>query len=101
MIKEQRKDTESCKRKTPAYIQTHKNHFRPLSPNPKSQDIWSNIIQTLRESKCQPRMLYPAKTFHDKNKLSSSCPPSLHCRRYLGNISHKRGRKPDTNTRGQ
>jgi hypothetical protein len=41
---------------------------------------WADDIQTLREHKCQPRLLYPAKLsitihgetkiFHDKNKFA-------------------------------
>jgi hypothetical protein len=40
---------------------------------------WVDVIQTLREHKCQPRLLYPAKlsitidgetkVFHDKNQI--------------------------------
>jgi hypothetical protein len=41
---------------------------------------WTDVIQTLREHKCQPRLLYAAKlsitidgeskVFHDKNKFT-------------------------------
>jgi hypothetical protein len=41
---------------------------------------WADVIQTLREHKCQPRLLYPAKfsitidgetkVFHDKTKFT-------------------------------
>ena len=41
---------------------------------------WTDVIQTLREHKCQPRLLYPAKlsitidgetkVFHDKTKFT-------------------------------
>jgi hypothetical protein len=41
---------------------------------------WADVIQTLREHKCQPRLLYPAKLsitiagenkiFHDKTKFT-------------------------------
>jgi hypothetical protein len=44
----------------------------------KSKRSWTDVIQTLREHKCQPRLLYPAKlsitidgetkVFHDKKK---------------------------------
>jgi hypothetical protein len=27
----------------------------------KARKSWSDVIQTLRECKCQPRLLYPAK----------------------------------------
>jgi hypothetical protein len=45
--------------------------------SPKRQKVLTNVIQTLREHKCQPRKLYPGKLsinidvetkiFHDKN----------------------------------
>jgi hypothetical protein len=46
----------------------------------KARRSWTDVIQTLREHKCQPRLLYPAKLsinidgetklFHDKNKFT-------------------------------
>jgi hypothetical protein len=46
----------------------------------KSRRSWTDVIQTLREHKCQPRLLYPAKrsitidgetkVFHDKTKFT-------------------------------
>jgi hypothetical protein len=46
----------------------------------KARRTWTDVIQTLREHKCQPRLLYPAKlsisidgetkVFHDKTKLT-------------------------------
>jgi hypothetical protein len=54
----------------------------------KARRSWTDVIQTLREHKCQPRLLYPAKlsitidretkAFHDKTKLThylSMIPP--------------------------
>jgi hypothetical protein len=45
----------------------------------KARRSWTDVIQTLREHKCQPRLLYPAKVsntidgemkvFHDKNQI--------------------------------
>ena len=45
----------------------------------KARRSWADVIQTLREHKCQPRLLYPAKLsitidgetkiFHDKSNL--------------------------------
>ena len=45
----------------------------------KARRSWTDVIQTLREHKCQPRLLYPAKLsitidgenkiFHDKTKF--------------------------------
>jgi hypothetical protein len=46
----------------------------------KDRQSWTNVIQTLREHKCQPRLLYPIKLsitidgetkgFHDKTKFT-------------------------------
>jgi hypothetical protein len=46
----------------------------------KARRSWANVIQTLREYKCQSRLLYPAKlsitidgvtkVFHDKTKFT-------------------------------
>jgi hypothetical protein len=46
----------------------------------KARRSWANTIQTLREHKCQPRLLYPTKlsvtideetkVFHDKTKFT-------------------------------
>jgi hypothetical protein len=34
-------------------------HFSPETM--KARRSWADIIQTLREHKCQPRLIYPAK----------------------------------------
>jgi hypothetical protein len=46
----------------------------------KARRAWTHVIQTLREHKCLPRLLYPAKlsitidgetkVFHDKTKFT-------------------------------
>jgi hypothetical protein len=46
----------------------------------KARRSWGNVIQTLKEHKCQPSLLYPAKLsitihgetkiFHDKTKFT-------------------------------
>jgi hypothetical protein len=46
----------------------------------KSRRSWADVTQTLKEHKCQPRLLYPAKLsitidrenkkFHDKTKFT-------------------------------
>jgi hypothetical protein len=46
----------------------------------KARRSWADVLQTLREHKCQPRLLYPAKLsitiyrenkiFHDKTKFT-------------------------------
>jgi hypothetical protein len=66
----------------------------------KARRSWSDIIQTLREHKCQPRLLYPAKLsitidgktkiFHDKDKFSQylSTNPAPQ-RKIKGKLQHK------------
>jgi hypothetical protein len=51
-----------------------------FSPETMKARSWTDVIQTLREHKCQPRLLYPAKlsitidgetkVFHDKTKFT-------------------------------
>jgi hypothetical protein len=55
----------------------------------KARRSWTDVIQILREHKCQPRLLYPAKlsitidgetkVFHDKTKFTNylSTDPAL------------------------
>jgi hypothetical protein len=48
--------------------------------SPETMKAWTDVIETLRELKCQPRLLYPAKlsitidgetkVFHDKTKFT-------------------------------
>jgi hypothetical protein len=50
----------------------------------KARRSWADVIHTLREHKCQPRLLYPAKlsittygenkVFHDKTKFAQIQP---------------------------
>ena len=66
----------------------------------KARRFWTDVIQTLREHKCQPRLLYPAilsitidgetKVFHDKTKLIQylSMIPALQ-RKIKGKVQHK------------
>jgi hypothetical protein len=66
----------------------------------KARRSWTDVIQTLREQKCQPRLLYPAKLsisidgetkiFHDKNKFTQylSMNPVLQ-RIIKGRVQHK------------
>jgi hypothetical protein len=68
----------------------------------KARRSWADIIQTLREHKSQPRLLYPAKLsmtldgetkiFHDKNKFTQylSTNPALQ-RIMNGKPQHKEG----------
>jgi hypothetical protein len=55
-----------------------------LSDTMKARRSWTDLIQTLREHKCKPRLLYPAKPsitidgktkiFHDKTKFTQYLP---------------------------
>ena len=79
---EQRKNIKNCKGKKDQVI--YKG--RPIRITPdfstetmKARRAWSEVMQTLREHKCQPRLLYPAKLsinidgetkiFQDKTKF--------------------------------
>jgi hypothetical protein len=68
----------------------------------KARRSWTDVIQTLREHKCQHRILYPAKlsitingktkVFHDKAKFTQyvSMNPALQ-RIIKGKLQHKEG----------
>jgi hypothetical protein len=68
----------------------------------KARRSWANVIQTLREHKCQPRLLCPAKlsitihgkkkVFHDKTKFTQylSINPALQII-IKGKLQHKEG----------
>jgi hypothetical protein len=68
----------------------------------KARRYWKDVIQTLRENKCQPRLLYPAKlsitmhgetkVFHDKTKFTQylSMNPALQ-RIIKGKLQNKEG----------
>jgi hypothetical protein len=68
----------------------------------KDRKYWTDIIQTLREHKCQPRLLYPAKpsiiidgetnVFYDSTKFTQylSRNPALQ-RKIKGKHQHKEG----------
>jgi hypothetical protein len=68
----------------------------------KARKSWTDVIQTLREQKCQPRLLYPTKLpitidgetkiFHDKTKFTQylSTNPALH-KIIMGKRQHKDG----------
>jgi len=60
---------------------------------------WADVIQTLREHKCQPRLLYPAKLsinidgeikiFHDKPNLHIF--PQIQSYKRDGKLQYKKG----------
>jgi hypothetical protein len=66
----------------------------------KARRSWADLIQTLREHKCQPRLLYPAKlsitidreskVFHTKFKHCLSINPAQQ-RIINGKHQHKEG----------
>jgi hypothetical protein len=74
-----------------------------LSPKTmKTRRSWADLTQTLREHKCQPRILYPAKLsinkyeetkiFHDKNKFIQYLSTDLAIQRIIvGKHQHKEG----------
>jgi hypothetical protein len=64
---------------------------------------WADVIQTLREHKCQPRLLYPAKLsitidgenkiFHDKTKFTQYLSTHSTLQRIIdGKHQHKEGK---------
>jgi hypothetical protein len=69
----------------------------------KTRRSWTDFIQTLREHKCQPRLLFPAKlsltidgetkVCHDKTKFTQylSTNPALQ-RKIKGKHQHKDGK---------
>jgi hypothetical protein len=68
----------------------------------KARRSWTDVILTLREHKCQPRLLYPAKlsitidgetkVFHDKAKFTQYLSPNPVLSRILkGKHQHKYG----------
>jgi hypothetical protein len=68
----------------------------------KARRSWTDVIQTLKEDKCQPRLLYPAKLsitidgetkiFHDKPKFTQYISMNLALQRIIkGKHQHKEG----------
>ena len=68
----------------------------------KARRSWADVIQTLREHKSQPRLLYPAKLsitideetkiFHDKNKFTQYLSTNPALQRIIdGKGQHKEG----------
>jgi hypothetical protein len=69
----------------------------------KAKRSWTDVIQTLREHKCQPRLLYPAKlsitldginkVFHDKTKFTQYLSTNQDFQRVIikGKHQHKDG----------
>jgi hypothetical protein len=68
----------------------------------KVRRSWADVIQTLREHKWKPRLLYPAKlsitidgeikTFHDKTKYIQYLFTNLALQRIIkGKLQHKEG----------
>jgi hypothetical protein len=67
----------------------------------KARRSWGNVIQTLREHKCQPRLLYTAKlsitidgetkVFHAKNKFTQYLSTNPTLQRIGMENQHKEG----------
>ena len=68
----------------------------------KARRAWADAIQTLKEHKCQPKLLYPAKlsitidgenkTFHDKSKFTQYLSTNPALQRIMGvKYEHKVG----------
>ena len=68
----------------------------------RARRSWTDITQTLRKYKCQPRLLYPAKLsitidgetkiFHDKNKFTHNISANPALQRIInGKHQHKEG----------
>jgi hypothetical protein len=69
----------------------------------KARRYWTDVIQTLREHKCQPRLLYPAKlsiiiygetkVFHDKTKFTQYLPTNPALQRIITEKTNKQTKK--------
>jgi hypothetical protein len=68
----------------------------------KARRPWTDVMQTLREHKCQPRLLYPAKlsitigretkVFHDKTEFTQYLSTNPDLQRIInGKHQHKDG----------
>ena len=67
----------------------------------KARRSWTDVMQSLRENKCQPRLLYPAKlsntidgetkVFHDKTKFAHLSMNRALQRIKIGKHQHKDG----------
>jgi hypothetical protein len=65
----------------------------------KARRFWTDVIQTLKEHKCQPRLLYPTKlsitiddetkVFHDKTKFTHLFTNPALQRKIKGKLQHK------------
>jgi hypothetical protein len=65
----------------------------------KARRSWTDVIRTLREHKCQPRLLYPTKLsitidgekiFHDKTKFAQYLSTNPALQRIIdGKLQHK------------
>ena len=74
--------------------------FLPETTKPRRS--WTDVMQTLREHKCQPRLLYleklsitidgETKVFHDKTKFAQYLSTNTaHQRIINGKLQHKEG----------
>jgi hypothetical protein len=75
----------------------------------KARRSWKDVIQILREHKCQPRLLYPAKlsitideenkVFHDKTKFTHYLSMNPALQRIMTEKTNKQANKQTKNTR--
>jgi hypothetical protein len=83
-------------------MQTYQNDPRHFTRDYKLQKILERCHKTLREHKCQPRLLYPTKLsinieeeikiFHDKNKFTHYLSTNPGLQRIIhGKLQHKEG----------
>ena len=76
---------------------THKGRSVKITPDfsietIKARRSWTDVLQTLRDHRCKPRLLYPAKLsitidgenkiFHDKTDLNNMYPQTQLYRKY-------------------
>ena len=75
----------------------------------KARRSWADVIQTLREHKCQPRLLYPAKLsinkdgetkmFHDKTKFTQHLSTNPALQRVIDRTPTQGGKRPPTKSK--
>jgi hypothetical protein len=77
----------------------------------KARRYWTDVIQTLREDKCQPRLLYPAKlsitidgqkkVFHDKTKFTHYLSTNPALQRIITEKQNKTNKQTNKQIQGQ
>jgi hypothetical protein len=85
-----KKNIKKWKTNKPSYIQRITPNFS--TETLKARRAWADVLQTIRDHRCQPRLLYPAKLliitdgehkiFHDKIKFKQYLSTPQPYRRY-------------------